>query len=76
MESLILFKKVMIKRNLIKKNLGTKEKKVPDQRQKNLTKNPTNFKKMEIKINQKKNKTKMNNLDHKYVDKSKKFLNS
>ena len=76
MESLILFQKVMIKRNLIKKNLGTKEKKVPDQRQKNLTKNPTNFKKMEIKINQKKNKTKMNNLDHKYVDKSKKFLNS
>ena len=76
MESLILFQKVLINRNLIKKNLGKKEKKVPDQRQKNLTKNPTNFKKMEIKINQKKNKTKMNNLDHKYLDKTKKLLNS
>jgi hypothetical protein len=73
---LILFPRVLIKRNSIRKNLEIKEKKVLDQQQKSLIKNPTNSRKMETKINQKKNKIKTSNQDHKSVVKSKKSPSS
>lgn len=85
---MILFPRALIKRNSIEKNLEIKEKinleikkkinleikekKALVQHLRSLIKNPTNSRKMEIKINLKKKKIKTNNPDLKSAVKSKK----